>query len=117
MSEQTLTDPLGSRALGESRARVLHALRSEGGPVAVQDVAVQVGLHPNTARFHLDGLVDSGLAERRIEDRTRPGRPRTVYVAVAEEAAEGRRSYQIGRASSRERVSNALCLSRWTPDQ
>ncbi|MFE3170268.1 helix-turn-helix transcriptional regulator [Amycolatopsis sp. NPDC059090] len=95
MSEQTLTDPPGSRTLGESRARVLHALRSEGGPVAVQDVAVQVGLHPNTARFHLDGLVDSGLAERRIEDRARPGRPRTVYVAVAEEAAEGRRSYRL----------------------
>ncbi|MFB9924264.1 helix-turn-helix transcriptional regulator [Amycolatopsis halotolerans] len=95
MGEQTLTDPHGSRALGESRARVLDALRSEGGPVAVPDVAAQVGLHPNTARFHLDGLVESGLAERQAEDRTRPGRPRTVYVAVAEEAAEGRRSYRL----------------------
>ncbi|MBB1151661.1 helix-turn-helix transcriptional regulator [Amycolatopsis dendrobii] len=95
MSEQTLTDPPASRALGESRARVLAALRSAGSPVAVQDVAEQVGLHANTARFHLDGLVGSGLAERRAEDRTRPGRPRTVYVAIAEEAAEGRRSYRL----------------------
>ncbi|MCG3753534.1 metalloregulator ArsR/SmtB family transcription factor [Amycolatopsis sp. Poz14] len=95
MSEQTLTDPPASRALGESRARVLAALRSADAPVAVQDVAEQVGLHANTARFHLDGLVESGLAERRTEDRTRPGRPRTVYAAIAEEAAEGRRSYRL----------------------
>ncbi|WP_033295846.1 helix-turn-helix transcriptional regulator [Amycolatopsis jejuensis] len=95
MSDQTLTDPAGPRVLGESRERVLEVLRAAGVPVGVQDVAGRVGLHPNTARFHLDGLVESGLAERRAEDRTQPGRPRTVYAARAEEPAAGRRSYRL----------------------
>ncbi|WP_020660087.1 helix-turn-helix transcriptional regulator [Amycolatopsis benzoatilytica] len=95
MSEQTLTDPAAPSVLGESRARVLAVLRETGRPAAVQEIATAVGLHPNTARFHLDGLVDAGLASRQSEDRTQPGRPRTVYAAVAEETAAGRRSYRL----------------------
>lgn len=95
MSEQVLTDPETRPVLGESRARVLEVLRAAGEAVGVQDVADQVGLHPNTARFHLDGLVDAGLAERRTEERSQPGRPRTVYVASATEVPAGQRSYRL----------------------
>lgn len=95
MSEQVLTDPETRPVLGESRARVLEVLRAAGEPVGVQDAADQVGLHPNTARFHLDGLVDAGLAERRTEERSQPGRPRTVYVAGATEVQAGQRSYRL----------------------
>ncbi|NKQ52441.1 helix-turn-helix domain-containing protein [Amycolatopsis sp. K13G38] len=95
MSEQALTDPEARPVLGESRARVLDVLRAAGDPVGVQDIAEQVGLHPNTARFHLDGLVDAGLAERRTEERSQPGRPRTVYAATAADAPAGQRSYRL----------------------
>jgi predicted ArsR family transcriptional regulator len=68
--------------LGGSRSRVLGVLREAGEPVGVQDVATQTGLHVNTARFHLDALVEAGLIERQIEERTQPGRPRVVFTAA-----------------------------------
>lgn len=95
MSEHVLTDPQTRPMLGESRGRVLDVLRAAGEPIGVQDVADQVGLHPNTARFHLDGLVDAGLAERHAEDRSQPGRPRTVYAATATDVPAGQRSYRL----------------------
>jgi predicted ArsR family transcriptional regulator len=95
MFGQTVSDPDPTPALGESRGRVLEVLRAAGEPVAVQDVAERSGLHRNTARFHLDGLVDAGLAEREAEDRNLPGRPRIVYRATASNAAAGQRSYRL----------------------
>jgi predicted ArsR family transcriptional regulator len=81
--------------LGRSRSHVLEALESAGGAVAVADLAAQVHLHPNTTRFHLDALVDGGLAERHDEDRGTPGRPRALYTASPDSAGLGRRSYQL----------------------
>jgi predicted ArsR family transcriptional regulator len=95
MSEQLLTDPETRPMLGESRGRVLEVLRATGEPMGAQDVADRVRLHPNTARFHLDGLVDAGLAERHTEDRNQRGRPRTVYVATATDVPAGQRSYRL----------------------
>lgn len=94
MSDQLLTDPSPS-ALGESRGRVLDVLRAIDEPTGVQEIAEQVGLHSNTARFHLDGLVDAGLVERRTEGHRRPGRPRMVYVAIPSNVPAGRRSYRL----------------------
>jgi len=94
MSEQPLTDP-SPTALGESRGRVLDVLRAIDGPAGVQDVAERIGLHSNTARFHLDRLVDAGLAERQTESQGRPGRPRMVYVATPSDVPAGQRSYRL----------------------
>jgi predicted ArsR family transcriptional regulator len=63
--------------------------------MGVQEVADRTGSHVNTARFHLDGLVEAGLAERMREARTTPGRPRTVYRPVGAAGAAGRRSYRL----------------------
>lgn len=82
MSEHGLTDPGPVPAIGKSRGHVLEAPRVAGDAVPVPYVAEHTGLHPNTARFHLDGLVDAGLAERAAKDRVRPGRPRMVYRAT-----------------------------------
>jgi predicted ArsR family transcriptional regulator len=81
--------------LGESRERVLAALRTAGAPVGRAEVARSTGLHPNTVRFHLDGLVTAGLAERRGEQRHGPGRPRTLYAPSAADTSTGRRSYRL----------------------
>lgn len=81
--------------LGESRSRVLAVLQDAGEPLTVDLVAERVRLHPNTARFHLDGLVTSGHAEREAEERDRPGRPRMLYAAAADSTRAGPRSYQL----------------------
>jgi len=88
-------DPSDGLGLGESRSRVLEALQTASGPLTVTDVAAQVGLHSNTARFHLDGLVEQGLAERTTEERDVPGRPRALYRAVPDRERAGRRSYRL----------------------
>jgi len=61
----------------------------------VADVAASTGLHTNTARFHLDGLVDAGLVDRTTEARDQPGRPRALYIARPGSARGGQRSYRL----------------------
>jgi predicted ArsR family transcriptional regulator len=73
----------------DGRQRVLQALRRAGRPLGVQDVAALVGLHENSARFHLDRLVDQGAATRDAERRTGRGRPRHTYAVTAEPGAHG----------------------------
>jgi predicted ArsR family transcriptional regulator len=108
MSELTLTDPGAGPVLDESRGRVLDMLRTTGEPVGVQDIAERAGLHPNTARFHLDGLVDAGLAVREAEERSQPGRPRMVYRAAAMDVPAGRRSYRLLAEMLTSLVADAL---------
>lgn len=108
MSEQPLTDAASGPVLGASRARVLDLLRAAEDPLGVAQVAARIGLHPNTARFHLDGLVTAGLAERQVEERTQPGRPRMVYRAGAQDAAAGQRSYQLLATMLTSLVAEAL---------
>lgn len=95
MSEQPLIDPGPGPVLGDSRRRVLDVLRAAEGPVGVQEIAASTGLHLNTARFHLDGLVDAGMAEREAEERSQPGRPRMVYRVDATDVRADRRSYRL----------------------
>jgi predicted ArsR family transcriptional regulator len=108
MFGQALTTSDANPVLGETRGRVLDVLRTAGGPMAVQDVARSSGLHPNTARFHLDGLVDAGLAEREAEDRSLPGRPRMLYRATASDVSTGRRSYRLLAEMLTSLVADAL---------
>ena len=95
MDMQDLLAPDAGTRLGESRARVLDLLRASGGPLRAQDVAGQAGLHPNTARFHLDALVEAGLATRKPQPRETPGRPSMVYRATGEDGPAGRRRYRL----------------------
>jgi predicted ArsR family transcriptional regulator len=86
--------PEDSSPLGRSRAEVLGMLRAEGSPLGIREVASRTGLHPNTARFHLEALVHAGLATRSIPDRDRPGRPRIAYQATSS-GPSGQRRYQL----------------------
>lgn len=77
-----------------SRAKVLDVLRAADRPVPATVVADQVGLHLNSARFHLEQLVRQRLAERSTEARQSPGRPRSLYRALPVPTAE-RRNYRL----------------------
>lgn len=89
----TLTDAPTDVAVGGRRAEVLAWLRQTDRPCSVAEVADATGLHLNTARFHLDSLVEDGLAERASEPREVPGRPRILYSARG--PVPGPRSYGL----------------------
>ena len=89
------TNTADHAALGPSRTRVLTVLQDAGEPLAADAVAERVGLHANAARFHLDALVQAGLAERAVEDRDQPGRPRTLYTSRPDATQAGKRSYRL----------------------
>jgi predicted ArsR family transcriptional regulator len=95
MDVQALIAPDAGPALGQSRARVLDLLRAAGSPLSVHEVADRTGLHPNTARFHLDGLAEAGLATREVQPRVTPGRPSIAYRAGSDGEAAGERRYRM----------------------
>ncbi|MFF6997946.1 helix-turn-helix transcriptional regulator [Streptomyces sp. NPDC008313] len=95
-SRRQLTDPgTGAPVQRGRRAAVLQLLREEDGPLGAAEVADRVGIHLNTARFHLDGLVGEELAVRGTAPRDEPGRPKVVYSATAGDASEGSRSFRL----------------------
>lgn len=65
--------------LGPTRARVLNRLTEIDGGVGVSSLAKDLALHPNTIRFHVEALVDSGYATRSHEAPKGQGRPKTLY--------------------------------------
>lgn len=89
----TLVDAPPPVPAGTRRAEVLGLLRQSERPLSAAEVADAAGLHLNTARFHLDTLVDDGLAERTSEPRDVPGRPRILYAADGR--TPGPRSYAL----------------------
>jgi predicted ArsR family transcriptional regulator len=109
MDARELLAPDAGAPFGRSRGRVLELLREAAAPLGVQEVAERCGLHPNTARFHLDALVAAGLASRDRGPRQnpasghtghpgRPGRPAIGYRAADGEgsgAPTGERRYRL----------------------
>ena len=95
MNVQTLLAPDAGPPLGPSRARVLDLLLAAGSPLGVKEVGERAGLHSNTARFHLDALVEAGLAARAPLARSTPGRPGMAYQAIEGGSAAGRRRYRL----------------------
>jgi predicted ArsR family transcriptional regulator len=87
------TDPSVQPRLRARRSTVLACLQGAQEAVSVADVAERTGLHVNTARFHLDALVEDRLAQRRTEKAAVPGRPRVLYFADGQDV--GPRSYRL----------------------
>jgi len=54
-----------------------------------------MGLHPNTARFHLEALEAGGLVVGASESRTRPGRPRRLFAIAPGVPDATPRSYRL----------------------
>lgn len=76
-------------------AEVLDLLRSAGQPLGVADVAGRLGIHANTARFHLDALAADGAVVRTLSSAEGPGRPRAVYAPKPGMNRGGVRGYQF----------------------
>lgn len=69
--------------LGPTRAQVLSLLQSAPTAKTVGDIADELGLHKNSARFHLDALVSAGYAAQAVESNGTQGRPPLLYTATA----------------------------------
>lgn len=82
-------------ALVRTRERVLGLLQDAGAPLSADDVAERLGIHANTARFHLASLETDGLVVRTAEERTRPGRPRALFAAADGAPVVAHRSYRL----------------------
>jgi predicted ArsR family transcriptional regulator len=76
-------DPLAQ----PTRARLFTLLGELHRPVATDELAERLGLHPNGIRLHLERMLDAGLVERRRE-RIARGRPRDTW-AIAPDAQPG----------------------------
>lgn len=76
--------------LSAARTRVLEHLQSCVEPVTPAEVAEALGLHDNTARLHLEGLVAAGLAQQRPGEPAGRGRPPMTYVSGAPQDADPR---------------------------
>ncbi|WP_261898408.1 helix-turn-helix transcriptional regulator [Mycobacterium marinum] len=74
---------------------VLRVLKAAPGPMSITAIADELGVHPNTVRFHLDTLVSDGRVEQVEPDRKRPGRPPLMFRAIPQMDPGGPRHYRL----------------------
>ncbi|WP_207343424.1 helix-turn-helix domain-containing protein [Arthrobacter sp. E3] len=65
--------------ISKARAAVLSRLREIDGTLSVEQLALQTGQHANTAREHLEALVEDGYATRTAAPKEGRGRPAWLY--------------------------------------
>jgi len=70
-----------------TRARLFGALAELRRPAGTEELAAQLGLHPNGVRLHLERLLDAKLVRRERTRRPR-GRPRDMWT-IDPDAAPG----------------------------
>ncbi|WP_396657974.1 helix-turn-helix transcriptional regulator [Microbacterium sp.] len=76
------------------RSQVLRLLKDADEPLSVAMIAAQLGIHPNTARFHLDALERLGQIEQVASPRRTPGRPPQLFRPVPRMDPTGPRNYR-----------------------
>ena len=91
---QELQDPATGESPGRRRA-VMRLLRASPDPMSIAGIADELGVHPNTVRFHLDSLVTDGQVEHVEPDRKGPGRPPLMFRAVRQMDRGGTRHYRL----------------------
>lgn len=79
--------------LSPAVAAVLDHLSAQTEPVSIGALSTMTGLHGNTVREHLDGLIASGLAAKEQALSQGRGRPAWLYFATDGAAATGAPEY------------------------
>ncbi len=78
------------KALGDNtRYAIYLELARSPHPLATNEIAKTLGLHPNTVRPHLERMRDVGLLELRVDARGGVGRPQHVYSIAADAPSLG----------------------------
>jgi predicted ArsR family transcriptional regulator len=79
----------------DRRRQILSVLRAAAAPRSVLDLAARLDVHPNTVRFHLDALVETGQVERVESPPAGPGRPPLTFRARRRMDPTGPRRYRL----------------------
>lgn len=95
----------GARPLSPSRSAILDRLRGQPEPLTQAALVTATGLHPNTVREHLDGLVRRGLVRRFTAEPSGRGRPAWLYELASGPADDGYAGLAAALASTIARTS------------
>jgi len=79
----------------QQRQAILEALGAVRAGFDANQLAERLDLHPNTVRWHLGLLEDTGLVEATPERRHKRGRPSLVYRLTGEGVGRGRDEYRL----------------------
>ena len=63
--------------------------------MSIVAIAEELGVHPNTVRFHLDSLVADSQVEQVEHGRKGPGRPPLMFQAIRQMDRGGTRHYRL----------------------
>jgi predicted ArsR family transcriptional regulator len=74
---------------------ILQMLRASAEPRSIASVADELGVHPNTVRFHLDALARAGRVEQVLGDSAGPGRPPILFRASRRMDPKGPTNYRL----------------------
>ncbi|MGE2692607.1 helix-turn-helix transcriptional regulator [Mycolicibacterium pulveris] len=77
------------------RDRILDALRNSAEARSIAGLADELGVHPNTIRFHLDALARTGLVEQVADRVAARGRPPARYRASRRMDPTGPTNYAL----------------------
>lgn len=77
------------------REEVLRLLRDAGNPMGIAQIADRLGIHANTARFHLDTLFSNGQVERTTAESGTQGRPPQLFQTARGMDPMGPRHYRV----------------------
>ncbi len=98
---------------------MLQTLKTASTPQSINDLAEQLGVHPNTVRFHLARLLAGGQVERVVSTSGGTGRPPQMFGPRPGMDPSGPRGYQVlaevlvaGLADGPDPGTNALQAGR-----
>ncbi|MGV0634087.1 helix-turn-helix domain-containing protein [Mycolicibacillus trivialis] len=77
------------------RFDVWRVLKAAQAPMSIAQIAAELGVHPNTVRFHLATLVGDGRVERVQVPHRGPGRPPVMVQAIRQMDRGGPRRYRL----------------------
>jgi len=91
------TDPAAAAAPGMPGRRevVLQLLRNSAEPRSIASLAEEIGVHPNTVRFHLETLVRAGRVEQVHGASSGTGRPPSRFRASRRMDPAGPTNYRL----------------------
>jgi predicted ArsR family transcriptional regulator len=77
------------------RDHIVRLLRTSSEPRSITSIADELGVHPNTVRFHLDALLRGGRVEQVFSETVGPGRPPALFRASRGMDPTGPTNYRL----------------------
>ena len=74
---------------------VLRLLRASAEPRSIASIADELGVHPNTVRFHIDALLRAGRVDQVLGDSAGRGRPPILFRASRRMDPAGPTNYRL----------------------